>query len=106
MKRIIGAVVLAAVLVGCRTTGERVRYLNTESTREEVIDRLGRPDAMRAIGEFEVLTYLERHRKRRSAIFAFNKDYTVILKNGRVVEYGPGVARREGIKNVVIVREE
>jgi hypothetical protein len=58
---------------------------------------------MRVIGEFEVLTYLERHRKRRSAIFAFNTDYTVILRNGTVVEYGPGVARREGLRNVVIV---
>ncbi|WP_266168850.1 outer membrane protein assembly factor BamE domain-containing protein [Dyella subtropica] len=103
MKRIMGAAVLAVVLAGCHTTGQKITKLDPGSTREQVVAALGRPDAMRTVGEFEVYTYLARKRTRLSVV---HTDYTVILKDGQVVQYGPGLARREGVHSMVIEQPE
>ncbi|GLQ89299.1 outer membrane protein assembly factor BamE domain-containing protein [Dyella flagellata] len=100
MKRIIGVAVLAATVAGCHTTGQRITRLDPGSDRGKVVSVLGRPDAMRVVGDFEVYTYLARKRTRHSLE---HTDYTVILKDGHVVEFGPGLAQREGLHNVVIV---
>ncbi|MGO1069153.1 hypothetical protein [Lysobacter sp. CA199] len=100
MKHAVTVALIVATLAGCKTTGQRIRDLEPDSSREYVISHLGKPDAMRMVGDFEVLTYLYRNRNRRSL---FNTNYTVILKQDKVVEYGPGLARREGLRNVVIV---
>ncbi|RKP52317.1 outer membrane protein assembly factor BamE [Trinickia fusca] len=96
-----GAAVLAAAVAGCQTTGQLITRLDPGSSRDTVLDVLGRPDAMRTVGDFEAFTYLARKRTRLSL---GNTDYTVILKDGHVVEFGPGLPQREGLHNVVIAQ--
>ncbi|MFC5741297.1 outer membrane protein assembly factor BamE domain-containing protein [Dyella tabacisoli] len=103
MKRITGMAALAVALAGCHTTGQKITQLDPGTTREQVVATLGRPDAMRTVAEFEIYTYLARHRSRISVT---HTDYTVILKDGHVVQFGPGLAQREGIHSVVIVPPE
>ena len=104
MKRIMGAAVLAAALLaGCHTTGQKITALDPGSSRDQVVATLGRPDALSTMGDFEVYTYLARHRSRMSVT---HTDYTVVMKEGHVVQFGPGLARREGLHNVVIVPPE
>lgn len=100
MKYLVVVALLAVALSACRTTGEKVTYLGPGSDRADVLLALGRPDAMRVVDDYQVYTYLGRHRKRRSL---GHTDYTVILKDGKVVEFGPGHAEREGLHSITIV---
>ncbi|MBB3856145.1 hypothetical protein FHY29_001519 [Xanthomonas arboricola] len=99
MKGILCAVALAAAVVGCQTTGRKITTIDVGTGRDEVIATLGRPDSIRTIADFEVLNYLERHRTRLSP---GHTDYAVVLKDGKVVQYGPGHVRRDGLHSVVI----
>lgn len=103
MKRIMGAAVLAAALAGCHTTGQKITTLDPGSSRDQVVATLGRPDALSTMGDFEIYTYLARHRTRMSVV---HTDYTVVMKDGHVVQFGPGLARHAGLHNVVIVPPE
>ena len=100
MKRIVGAAVLAVALAGCSTTGQKIKRLDPGSRPDRVIAALGKPDAVHAIDGFEVYTYHARFRDRHSIRRA---DYTVIFEHGRLVEFGPGRAKRQGANDVVIV---
>lgn len=100
MKRILVAALVMVALSACRTTGERISHLGPGSDRADVLLELGRPDAMRVVDDYQVYTYLGRHRKRRSL---FRTDYSVVLKDGKVVEFGPGRAQREGLHSIAIV---
>lgn len=103
MKRIMGAAVLTVAVTGCHTIGQRITTLDPGSSRDQVVATLGRPDAMSTMGDFEVYTYLARHRTRMSVT---HTDYTVVMKDGHVVQFGPGLARREGLHHVAIVPPE
>lgn len=94
------AVVAAGMLSACQTTGGKIAHLYTGNSEVEVRDTLGRPDAVRVIGDYEVYTYLARHRTRMSL---GHTDYTVVMQDGKVVQFGPGLAQREGVHTVVIV---
>ena len=96
----IAALGVVCALCGCRTTGQRITHLYTGNSAAEVRDWLGRPDAVRTMGDYEVYTYLNRHRKRRSL---HHTDYTVVMQDGKVVQFGPGLPQREGLHTVVIV---
>jgi hypothetical protein len=100
MKRILVAALIMVVLSACRTTGEKITDLGPGSDSAKVLLVLGHPDAMRIVGDYQVYSYLHRHRKRRSLS---HTDYTVILKDGKVVEFGPGRAQREGLHSIAIV---
>ncbi|TCV93352.1 SmpA/OmlA family protein [Luteibacter rhizovicinus] len=99
MKRIIGTVALAIVATGCQTTGGRITQIDVGSSRDQVVETLGRPDSVRTVTDFEVLSYLDRHRTRMSVA---HTDYSVVLKDGKVVQFGPGQVRRDGLHSVVI----
>ncbi|MGE7136566.1 hypothetical protein ACQKIE_02955 [Luteibacter sp. NPDC031894] len=93
MKRVIAVAVLVAGLVGCQGMAAKIARLDVGTPRDEVIDRLGRPDSDRSIVGYEVLSWLDR----RPGRFSFShKDYTVVLKEGKVVQFGPGLIRRDG----------
>jgi hypothetical protein len=48
---------------------------------------------------FEVMSWIDR----RPGRFSFShEDYTVILKDAKVVQFGPGLVRREGKTNLQI----
>jgi hypothetical protein len=92
MKRLIAVAVLAAGLAGCQGMATKVSKLEVGTPREEVLDRLGAPDSDRSIIGYEVLSWLDR----RPGRFSFShKDYTVVLKDNKVVQFGPGLIRRD-----------
>lgn len=102
MNKLCVAAVLGAagLLSACQTTGAKIAHLYTGNSEMEVRETLGRPDAVHVFGDYDVYTYLARHRSRLSLARA---DYTVVMKDGKVVQFGPGVAQREGLHSVVIV---
>lgn len=100
-KRYAAAALAATVMLSaCHTTGAKITHLYTGNSEMEVRDTLGRPDAVRVVGDYEVYTYLHRH---RGLLTLRHTDYTVVMENGKVVQFGPGLARREGLHTVVIV---
>ncbi|TCV93276.1 hypothetical protein EC912_105136 [Luteibacter rhizovicinus] len=99
MKRFLGTLALTVALAGCQGMGTKIAKLDVGTPREEVVDRLGRPDSVRTVIGFEVMSYLNRHRSR----FSFSSsDYTVILKDGLVTQFGPGLIKRDSKTTLVI----
>jgi hypothetical protein len=82
--------VATAVLMGC-ATGERMQSVREDMSKDEVIRLLGNPDGFRRSGDYEALRYVNRLISGWSSARA---DYNVILRGGRVVEYGPGQVRQ------------
>jgi len=91
---------IASMLCACQTTGTRLTHLYAGNSEVEVRETLGRPDSVRVLGDYEIYTYLGRHHSRLSF---HRSDYTVVMQAGKVVQFGPGVAQREGLHTVVIV---
>ena len=77
-------------LIGC-ATGERMQSMREGMSKNEVIAVLGNPDGFQRSGEYEALRYANRLMSGWSWDRA---DYNVILRSGRVVEYGPGQVRQ------------
>jgi hypothetical protein len=102
MNKFAAAAVLAVAssLCACQTTGARITHLYAGNSEVEVRETLGRPDLVRVLGDYEIYTYLARHHSRLSF---HHTDYTVVMQDGKVVQFGPGVAQREGLHTVVIV---
>ncbi|SCX85314.1 hypothetical protein [Nitrosospira sp. Nsp13] len=88
---LLGTLMLSSCVMGGKMTG-----LREGLPKEEVIRIVGNPDGYQRAGEYEVLLYIER---RTSAWSFFSGsihdivDYSVILKDGEVIEYGPGRAQ-------------
>jgi len=92
MKRAIALAVIAVGIAGCQGMASKVARLQVGTQRDEVIERLGPPDSDRAMIGFEVLSWLDRRPGRFSLS---HRDYTVVLKDGRVTQFGPGLIRRD-----------
>jgi hypothetical protein len=90
MLRIACVLALSAVLLGC-VTGERMQSVREGMSKDEVIGVLGNPDGFQRSGEYEALRYTNRLISGWSWDRA---DYNVVLRNGRVAEYGPGQVRQ------------
>ncbi|CDG54944.1 hypothetical protein E0L35_24460 [Halomonas sp. ATBC28] len=89
MKMILSLLAVAFFLHGC-ATGERMQTVSEGMSKEEVVSQLGEPDGYRRNGDYEALQYTNR----LISGWSWDRtDYTVILENGRVVEYGPGEVR-------------
>jgi len=92
MKSVVFALLSTLILSAC-VTGGKMTGLREGMTKAEVLSVAGDPDGYQRSGDYEVLLYLER---RTSAWSYFSGalqdliDYSVILKDDRVVEYGPG----------------
>jgi len=99
--RLVCVLALSVVLVGC-VTGERMQSVREGMSKDEVIGMLGNPDGFRRSGEYEALRYANRLISGWSWDRA---DYNVILRNGRVVEYGPGQVRQRdpNISTLILV---
>jgi hypothetical protein len=93
MKSIVFALFGALILSACATTNGKMTDLQEGMTKDEIIQVVGGPDGYQRSGDYEVLLYLER---RTSGWSYFSGaiddlvDYSVILKDGHLVEYGPG----------------
>ncbi|MGC3872392.1 hypothetical protein ACPF7Z_03855 [Halomonas sp. GXIMD04776] len=91
MKRLLYVVfILAMALQGC-ATGEKAQNLREGMTKAEVVSQLGQPDGFKRDGEYEALQYTNR----LISGWSWDRtDYVVILKDGKLVEYGPGEVRQ------------
>jgi hypothetical protein len=89
MKRVILAG-LSLAIVGC-ATGEKMRRLDSGMDRQAVERQLGRPDGFSEQEGYQVLTY----KNRLMSGWSWDRaDYQVLLKDGLVVQYGPGEVRQ------------
>ncbi|MCY1555626.1 hypothetical protein D9M68_923040 [compost metagenome] len=100
MNRLITIILMAVFLTAC-ATGELVRGgIREDMTKEEVIATLGNPDGFKRAGEQEALLYTNR----LISGWSWDRtDYTVILQNGRVVEYGSGHVRQNSPNTLILV---
>ena len=87
------------VLASC-TTGEKITTLREGLSKAEVIEILGSPDGFQRAGEYEALRYTNRLLSGWSWDRA---DYSVILKNDQVLEYGPGPVRQRDPNTLILV---
>ncbi len=92
MKSAVFALLSTIVLSAC-VIGGKMNGLHEGMTKAEVINAVGNPDGYQRSGDYEVLLYIERRTSAWSYFAGAIQDlvdYSVILKDGRVVEYGPG----------------
>jgi hypothetical protein len=90
MKRLLSVLVVIHALSGC-VTGERMQSVREGMWKDEVVSILGNPDESQRVGNYEVLRYTNRLIGGGSRD---RTDYNVILRGGRVVQYGPGQVRQ------------
>jgi hypothetical protein len=88
--RFIFTVAMMTVVWAC-ATGEKIQSIREGMPKDEVIATLGNPDGFQRNGEYEALRYTNRLMSGWSWDRA---DYNVILRDGRVVEYGAGQVRQ------------
>lgn len=91
MKSAMLALLCALALSACASP--KMSGLREGMTKAEVIKVAGDPDGYQRSGDYEVLLYLERRTSAWSYFAGAIQDlvdYSVILKDDRVVEYGPG----------------
>ena len=91
--------ILAMALQGC-ATGQKAQNLREGMTKNEVISQLGQPDGFRRNGDYEAMQYTNRLISGWSWDRA---DYVVILKDGELVEYGPGEVRQRDSNTGMLV---
>jgi hypothetical protein len=90
MKRLLWVLVVVHAFSGC-VTGERMQGVREGMWKDELVSVLGNPDGFQRIGDYEVLRYTNR----LISGWSWDRtDYNVILRGGRVVEYGPGQVRQ------------
>ncbi len=91
MKTIILALLAALMLSSC-ITGGKMSGIREGMTKAQVINIAGNPDGYQRSGDYEVLLYIDR-RSTWSLLGGTYRDvldYSVILKEDHVVEFGPG----------------
>src|SRR4029077_2805297 len=89
MRTILLTLSVVALFSAC-TNGEKMSSLEPGMTRQQVVGMLGRPDAVRSSGPYEQLEYTHR------LITGWSwdrSDFNVILKDGRLFEFGHGEIR-------------
>ena len=94
--------VFSIALAGC-TTGELTPQIREGMTKQEVVSILGNPDSFQRSGEYEGLRYTHRFISGWSWDID-RTDFSVILKDGRVVEYGATPPCDSDRRRTVIVR--
>ncbi|WP_429563628.1 hypothetical protein [Paraburkholderia sp. MM6662-R1] len=90
---------MSALISGC-VTGQKMSDIHEGMTKSEVEAVLGNADGYQRSGQYEALRYTDR----LISGWSWNRaDYTVVLQNGRVTEYGPAQVRQEGAGVLVLV---
>jgi hypothetical protein len=106
MKFITLALLSTLILSSC-VMGGKMSGLREGLTKEEVIKIVGNPDGYQRTGDYEVLLYIERRTSAWSYFagsFQDLVDYSVILKDGVVIEYGPGRTHQRDPSGTPFVR--
>lgn len=84
-------VLINTLLFGC-STGQKMSNLRESMSKQEVVELLGDPDGFKRSGEYEWWQY--SHRLVRFGGNGEHADYNLILKNGKLVEWGTGEVRQ------------
>ena len=100
MKKNLSIFILLIFLSGCATTGEKMTRLNEGMNKQQVINVLGNPDGFQRAGEYEALRYSNRLMSGWSWDRA---DYYAVLRNERLVEWGPGEIRQNQPNVLVLI---
>jgi hypothetical protein len=100
MRCLIATIAIISLLTGC-VTGDKVRSgIREGMTKEQVISVLGNPDGFKRSGNAEALTYTNR----LISGWSWDRtDYTVILEDGHVAQFGSGQVRQEGPNLLIVV---
>ncbi|MGH9437019.1 MAG: hypothetical protein ACRD22_03775 [Terriglobia bacterium] len=100
MGKLLLFLIFSISIAGC-VTGQTVRSrLHEGMSKHQVIAVMGRPDGVRKSGNYEALEYANRLISGWSWDRA---DYYVILKENKVVSYGPGTVRQEQPNSNVLI---
>ncbi|MGF6813174.1 hypothetical protein OKW30_008391 [Paraburkholderia sp. Clong3] len=95
----VAVLAVAGLISGC-VTGQKMGDIHAGMSKGEVVSILGNPDGYQQSGEYEALRYTDR----LISGWSWNRtDYTVVLRNGQVSEYGPGQVRQDGPGVLVLV---
>ena len=110
MKSVVLTLLAILALTSCATV-ENMRNLQEGQTKEEVITAVGSPSGFHRSGEYEVLQYTNLLINGWSIFsgLSWNRtDYSVILKNDRVIEYGPGkiIKRKQNEAPYTLIQEQ
>lgn len=91
---------MTLALTSC-VTGEVVRGgIREGMSKTEVISLLGNPDGFKRAGDQEALLYTNR----LISGWSWDRtDYTVILQNGHVSEYGTGEVRQNSPNTLILI---
>ncbi len=106
MKFITLALLSTLILSSC-VMGGKMSGLREGLTKEQVIKIVGNPDGYQRTGDYEVLLYIELRTSAWSYFagsFQDLVDYSVILKDGVVIEYGPGRTHQRDPSGTPFVR--
>ncbi len=106
MKPVILALLSTLILSSC-VTAEKMVGLRAGMTKAEVIDVAGDPDGYQRSGDYEALFYVKRRPGGWSYFTGsvYNLvDYSVILKEDHVIEYGPGKTFERGLNTTPFAR--
>jgi hypothetical protein len=99
MKKLSLFVLFLVFLAGC-ATGDSMSRIHPGMTKDEVTDILGNPDEYESQGEYEALKFT----KRLLSGWSWNRaDYNVILRDSRVIEYGPGKVHKDFDANILFI---
>jgi hypothetical protein len=99
MRSVVLAGLGMLLLAGC-ATGEKMRRLDVGMDRQTVERQMGRPDGFSEQDGYRVLTY----KNRLMSGWSWDRaDYQVLMKDGRVVQYGPGEVRQNKANTGLII---
>lgn len=86
--------VAIVILISACATGEHIVRLEPGMSKDQVIEIMGRPDGFKAQDGYEVLRYTNR----LISGWSWDKaDYNIIMKDGKLVEYGAGEVRTKQV---------
>ena len=91
MKNLIVALLSMLVLSSCVITG-KMSGVREGMTKAQVINTAGNPDGYQRSGDYEALLYIDRRHtwSLSSGPYPNTVDYSVILRDDHVMEFGPG----------------
>jgi len=106
MKSAVFALLTALILSAC-VMGGKMTGVREGMTKAEVLRVAGGPDGYQRSGDYEVLLYLERRTSAWSYLSGSLQDlvdYSVILKDDHVIEYGPGRTHQRDSNGTPFIR--
>ena len=99
MRKALAAIVVAAAISGC-ATGDKMGHIEPGMNRTQVNEIMGAPDGYQQQSGYEILKYANRL---MSGWGWDRSDYYVLLKDGKVAEYGNGVVREKSPNSGILV---